>query len=96
MAEKKKILDGLNRYVEKLDELRKIGGAIAELGIMKDEYGRKMFAEKLVSRVNEMRSDLYMLEHYMEQLNQLEEGTIDNDEPVTEDDLPFDGKEEKD
>lgn len=95
MAEKKKILDGLNRYVEKLDELRKIGGAITELGIMKDEYGRKMFAEKLVSRVNEMRSDLYMLEHYMEQLNQLEEGTIDNDEPVTEDDLPFDGKEEK-
>lgn len=94
MAEKKKILDGLNRYVEKLDELRKIGGAITELGIMKDEYGRKMFAEKLVSRVNEMRSDLYMLEHYMEQLNQLEEGTIDNDEPVTEDDLPFDGKEE--
>ena len=62
---------------------------------MKDEYGRKMFAEKLVSRVNEMRSDLYMLEHYMEQLNQLEEGTIDNDEPVTEDDLPFDGKEDK-
>lgn len=95
MAEKKKILDGLNRYVEKLDELRKIGGAITELGIMKDEYGRKMFAEKLVSRVNEMRSDLYMLEHYMEQLNQLEEGTIDNDEPVTEDDLPFDGKEDK-
>ena len=95
MAEKKKILDGLNRYVEKLDELRKIGGAITELGIMKDEYGRKMFAEKLVSRVNEMRSDLYMLEHYMEQLNQLEEGTIDNDEPVTEDDLPFDGKEGK-
>ena len=95
MAEKKKILDGLNRYVEKLDELRKIGGAITELGTMKDEYGRKMFAEKLVSRVNEMRSDLYMLEHYMEQLNQLEEGTIDNDEPVTEDDLPFDGKEEK-
>jgi hypothetical protein len=36
-----------------------------------------------------------MLEHYMEQLNQLEEGTIDNDEPVTEDDLPFDGKEDK-
>ena len=95
MAEKKKILDGLNRYVEKLDELRKICGAITELGIMKDEYGRKMFAEKLVSRVNEMRSDLYMLEHYMEQLNQLEEGTIDNDEPVTEDDLPFDGKEGK-
>lgn len=95
MAEKKKILDGLNRYVEKLDELRKIGGAITELGIMKDEYGRKMFAEKLVSRVNEMRSDLYMLEHYMEQLNQLEEGTIDNDDPVTEDDLPFDGKEDK-
>ena len=95
MTEKKKILDGLNRYVEKLDELRKIGGAITELGTMKDEYGRKMFAEKLVSRVNEMRSDLYMLEHYMEQLNQLEEGTIDNDEPVTEDDLPFDGKEEK-
>ena len=95
MAEKKKILDGLNRYVEKLDELRKISGAITELGIMKDEYGRKMFAEKLVSRVNEMRSDLYMIEHYMEQLNQLEEGTIDNDEPVTEDDLPFDGKEEK-
>lgn len=95
MAEKKKILDGLNRYVEKLDELRKIGGAITELGIMKDEYGRKMFAEKLVSRVNEMRSDLYMLEHYMEQLNQLEEGTIDTDEPVTEDDLPFDGKEDK-
>ena len=95
MAEKKKILDGLNRYVEKLDELRKIGGAITELGTMKDEYGRKMFAEKLVSRVNEMRSDLYMLEYYMEQLNQLEEGTIDNDEPVTEDDLPFDGKEEK-
>lgn len=93
MAEKKKILDELNRYVEKLDELRKIGGAITEFGIMKDEYGRKMFAEKLVSRVNEMRSDLYMLEHYMEQLNQLEEGTIDNDEPVTEDDLPFDGKE---
>jgi hypothetical protein len=95
MVEKKKILDGLNRYVEKLDELRKIGGAITELGIMKDEYGRKMFAEKLVSRVNEMRSDLYMLEHYMEQLNQLEEGTIDNDEPVTEDDLPFDGKDKK-
>ena len=96
MAEKKKILDGLNRYVEKLDELRKIGGAITELGIMKDEYGRKMFAEKLVSRVDEMRSNIWMLEHYMEQLNQLEEGTIDNEEPtvntdeeVTEDDLAF-------
>ena len=95
MAEKKKILDGLNRYVEKLDELRKIGGAITELGNMKDEYARKMFAEKLVSRVNEMCSNIWMLDHYMEQLNQLEEGTIDNDEPVTEDDLPFKDEEVK-
>ena len=38
---------------------------------------------------------LYRLTKTMEEELKAEEPTIDNDEPVTEDDLPFDGKEEK-
>ena len=92
---KKEILDGLNYHIPKLDELSKIRNAVRELGVMKDEYARMMLSIKLADKINELHSSAWMLDHYMEQLNQLEEGTIDNDEPVTEDDLPFDGKEEK-
>ena len=34
-------------------------------------------------------------QRYLPEAEQEPEGTIDNDEPVTEDDLPFDGKENK-
>ena len=92
---KKEILDGLNYHIPKLDELSKVKNAVRELGVMKDEYARMMLSIKLADKINELHSSAWMLEEYLEDLNQLEEGTIDNDEPVTEDDLPFDGKEEK-
>lgn len=38
---------------------------------------------------------LYRLTKTMEEELKAEESTIDNDEPVTEDDLPFDGEEGK-
>ena len=38
---------------------------------------------------------LYRLTKTLEKEQDAEEPTIDTDEPVTEDDLPFDGKEEK-
>lgn len=92
---KKEILDGLNYHIPKLDELSKVRNAVRELGVMKDEYTRMMLSIKLAEKINELHSSAWMLENYLEDLNQLEEGTIDTDEPVTEDDLPFDGKEEK-
>ena len=39
--------------------------------------------------------DYYLKESNIALPEAEQEGTIDNDEPVTEDDLPFDGKEEK-
>ena len=95
MKTKKEILDGLNHYIPKLGELTKIRDAVKELGIIGDQYARMMLSLKLADRLNEVHTAAWMLENYLEDLNQLEEGTIDNDEPVTEDDLPFDGKEEK-
>lgn len=92
---KKEILDGLNYHIPKLDELSKVRNAVRELGVMKDEYARMMLSIKLAEKINELHSSAWMLENYLEDLNQLEEGTIDTDEPVTEDDLPFDGKEDK-
>ena len=92
---KKEILDDLNYHIDKLQELNKIRDAVNELGVMNNQYARMMLSIKLSERLNDLHTDAWMLDHYMEQLNQLDEGTIDNDEPVTEDDLPFDGKEEK-
>ena len=93
---KKEILDGLNYHIPKFDELSKIRNAVRELGVMKDEYARMMLSIKLADKINELHSSAWMLESYLEDLNQLEEGTIDNDEPtvdtdeeVTEDDLSF-------
>lgn len=95
MKTKKEILDGLNYHIEHLQELNKVRDAVKELGVMDNQYARMMLSIKLSDKLNELHTSAWMLDHYMEQLNQLEEGTIDNDEPVTEDDLPFDGKEEK-
>lgn len=95
MKTKKEILDGLNYHIEQLQELNKVRDAVKELGVMNNQYARMMLSIKLSEKLNELHTSAWMLDHYMEQLNQLEEGTIDNDEPVTEDDLPFDGKEEK-
>lgn len=95
MKTKKEILDGLNYHIEQLHELNKVRDAVKELGVMDNQYARMMLSIKLSEKLNELHTSAWMLDHYMEQLNQLEEGTIDNDEPVTEDDLPFDGKEEK-
>jgi hypothetical protein len=95
MKTKKEILDGLNYHIEQLQELNKVRDAVKELGVMDNQYARMMLSIKLSEKLNELHTSAWMLDHYMEQLNQLEEGTIDNDEPVTEDDLPFDGKEEK-
>ena len=95
MKTKKEILDGLNYHIEQLQELNKMRDAVKELGVMDNQYARMMLSIKLSEKLNELHTSAWMLDHYMEQLNQLEEGTIDNDEPVTEDDLPFDGKEEK-
>ena len=96
MKTKKEILDGLNYHIDKLQELNKIRNAVKELNIIKDEYARIMLSIKLADRLNELHTSAWMLDHYMEQLNQLEEGTIDNEEPtvdtdeeVTEDDLAF-------
>ena len=93
---KKEILDGLNYHIPKLDELSKVRNAVRELGVMKDEYARMMLSIKLAERLNDIYSSAWMLEEYLEDLNQLEEGTIDNEEPtvdtdeeVTEDDLAF-------
>lgn len=95
MKTKKEILDGLNYHIEQLQELNKVRDAVNELGVMNNQYARMMLSIKLSEKLNELHTSAWMLDHYMEQLNQLEEGTIDNDEPVTEDDLPFDGKEDK-
>lgn len=95
MKTKKEILDGLNYHIEQLQELNKVRDAVKELGVMDNQYARMMLSIKLSEKLNELHTSAWMLDHYMEQLNQLEEGTIDNDEPVTEDDLPFDGKGEK-
>lgn len=95
MKTKKEILDGLNYHIEQLQELNKVHDAVKELGVMDNQYARMMLSIKLSEKLKELHTSAWMLDHYMEQLNQLEEGTIDNDEPVTEDDLPFDGKEEK-
>ena len=95
MKTKKEILDGLNYHIEQLQELNKVRDAVKELGVIDNQYARMMLSIKLSEKINELHTSAWMLDHYMEQLNQLEEGTIDNDEPVTEDDLPFDGKEEK-
>lgn len=95
MKTKKEILDGLNYHIEQLQELNKVRDAVKELGVMDNQYARMMLSIKLSEKLNELHTSAWMLDHYMEQLNQLEEGTIDNDEPVTEDDLPFDGKEGK-
>lgn len=95
MKTKKEILDGLNYHIEQLQELNKVRDAVKELGVMDNQYARMMLSIKLSEKLNELHTSAWMLDHYMEQLNQLEEGTIDNDEPVTEDDLPFDGKEDK-
>ena len=95
MKTKKEILDGLNYHIEHLQELNKVRDAVKELGVMDNQYARMMLSIKLSDKLNELHTSAWMLDHYKEQLNQLEEGTIDNDEPVTEDDLPFDGKEEK-
>ena len=95
MKTKKEILDGLNYHIEQLQELNKVRDAVKELGVMDNQYARMMLSIKLSEKLNELHTSAWMLDHYMEQLNQLEEGTIDNDEPVTEDDLPFDGKEKK-
>ena len=96
MKTKKEILDGLNYHIPKLDELSKVRSAVKELGVMKDEYSRMMLSIKLAEKINELHSSAWMLEVYLEDLNQLEEGTIDNEEPtvdtdeeVTEDDLAF-------
>lgn len=89
------ILDGMDYHIDKLQELNKVCDAVKELGVMKNEYARMMLSVKLSEKLNSLHTSAWMLEHYMEQLSELEEGTIDNDEPVTEDDLPFDGKEEK-
>lgn len=93
MKTKKEILDRLNYHIEQLQELNKVRDAVKELGIMDNQYVRMMLSIKLSEKLNELHTSALMLDYYMEQLNQLEEGTIDNDEPVTEDDLPFDGKE---
>ena len=95
MKTKKEILDGLNYHIEQFQELNKVRDAVKELGVMDNQYARMMLSIKLSEKLNKLHTSAWMLDHYMEQLNQLEEGTIDNDEPVTEDDLPFDGKEEK-
>ena len=93
---KKEILDGLNYHIPKLGELAKIRDAVKELGIIGNQYARMMLSIKLAERLNDIYSSAWMLEEYLEDLNQLEEGTIDNEEPtvdtdeeVTEDDLAF-------
>lgn len=95
MKTKKEILDVLNYHIEQLQELNKVRDAVKELGVIDNQYARMMLSIKLSEKLNELHTSAWMLDHYMEQLNQLEEPTIDNDEPVTENDLPFDGKEDK-
>ena len=96
MKTKKEILNGLNYHIPKLGELAKIRDAVKELGIIGNQYARLMLSIKLAERLNNIDTSAWMLEKYIEDLNQLEEGTIDNeettvdtDEEVTEDDLAF-------
>lgn len=81
--DKTETLDFINYHIDKLMELAKMGPAIEELGEIGNKYTRVQLAIQIKSRIQDMASSAYMLKHYIEELNQSVEGTID-DFPVSE------------
>ena len=99
---KKELLDRINFWCDHLDELKKIKGAVKEMGVMDDEYARILLSVQVNTRIDDLLSATFMVEKYVEDLNQLEEGAVDQDDTdeldaldELEEDLPFVTPEEK-
>ena len=86
------IIESLDYALSKLQELDTIGGAVKELGTISNKYARATLAAELSKQINNYHWYATTARDYLDDLEAAlskEVPTIDKDEEVTADDLPF-------
>lgn len=86
------IMESLDYVLSKLQELDTIGGAVKELGTISNKYARATLATELSKQINNYHWYATTARDYLDDLEAAldkEVPTIDKDEEVTTDDLPF-------
>ena len=86
------IMESLDYVLGKLEELDTIAGAVKELANISNKYARTTLAIELSNQINNRRWLAKVARDYIDNLEAAmgdKIPTIDNDEEVTENDLPF-------
>ena len=86
------IMESLDYVLSKLENLSKICGAVKALGDISDKHARTTLAEELSNQINTCDWYVRIAGDYVDDLEAAldrEIHTIDKDEEVTTDDLPF-------
>ena len=86
------IMESLDYVLGKLQDLGPISGAVKELGDISNKHARVTLADELSNQINNMYWFANTAGDYLDDLEAAlpkEVPTIDKDEEVTTDDLPF-------